>query len=85
MALATPANDRLRIPCTFAKNLPSNGAIQRALPQTSLPVDSITLQVLGAVAKLERPLIAERNAAQRLSIPPAIRSEHLGSPSTGIS
>jgi hypothetical protein len=47
--------------------------------------DSITLQVLGAVAKLERPLIAERNAAQRLSIPAPIRSEHLGSPSTGFS
>jgi len=41
--------------------------------------------VLGAVAKLERPLIAERNTAQRLSVPAAIRSEHLGSPTTEIS
>ena len=40
-----------------------------------------SLRVLGAVAKLERALIAERNilkaAAQRRSVPAATRSEHL--------
>ena len=72
----------------IAKNLPPGGHIPTRNSAAfatrrhhHAPQGLFSLRVLGAVAKLERALIAERNilmaAAQRHSVPAAIRFNNL--------